>query len=348
MMRSTLLIVLAAGCNMLDPRMADVTLDAAGPPDGAPDAPPKTYLLAPGTPVPSVAMNAELLSQIKIFDGLSDSALMTNNGVVLRSPGKANGAAVMFWNFGSAPIVDNFIASAPIYILCDDDGAGTLTPRTDHPWLIDSIPGDPRYSPFRRIMYVPLTLSYAGQLIASIEALQEAFDRGLVGEPKAVGTWRNMPVVPPGTKLEVGGVNPPVAATQVYGRGYTVELIPLGGTLGVQPLRNGSIPMGQESRLLSGVVIGGVVTTAPDPQPVFQYGIPTAAPTTSFNYTPVVTALDVRLANGVDPATVSNDTALFKRSTTGSIQGFYPVAVDNYIVTTTVSNKQIQFVEGEP
>jgi hypothetical protein len=347
-MRSTLLIVLAAGCNMLDPRMADITLDAAGPPDGAPDAPPKTYLLAPGTPVPSIATNAELLSQIKIFDGLSDSALMTNNGVVLRTTGKANGAAVMYWSFGNAPIVDNFVASAPLYILCDDDGAGNLTPRAGHPYLIDSIPGDARYSPLRRIMYVPLTLSYQGQLITSVEALQEAFDRGLVGEPKLAGTWRNMPVVPPGTKLEVGGVNPPVAATQVYGRGYIVELFPLGGTLGVQPLRNGSVPIGQESRLISGVVTGGVVSTQLDAQPVFQYGIPIAAPTTTFNYTPIVTELDVRLATGIDPVTITNDTVLFKRSTTGSIQGYYATAVDSYVVTTTVSNKQIQFVEGEP
>lgn len=347
-MRSTLLIVLAAGCNMLDPRTVDITLDAAGPPDGAPDAPPKTYLLAPGTPVPSIATNAELLSQIKIYDGLIDSALTTNNGVVLRATGKANGTTVMYWSFGNAPLADNFVASAPLYILCDDDGAGTLTPRTDHPWLIDSIPGDPRYSALRRIMYVPLTLAYQGQLITSVEALQEAFDRGFIGEPKSAGTWRNMPVVPPGTKLEVGGANPPVAATQVYGRGYIVELFPLGGAFGIQPLRFGSVPIGQESRLLSGVLTGGVLSTTLDAQPVFQYGIPTAAPTTTFNYTPVVTQLDVRLASGVDPTAITSDTALFKRGATGLISGYYPAAVDNYVVTTTVSNKQIQFVEGEP
>jgi hypothetical protein len=56
----------------------------------------------------------------------------------------------------------------------------------------------------------------------------------------------------------------------------------------------------------------------------------------------------VRLATGVEPVTITNDTALFRRSATGSISGFFPTAVDNYIVTTTVSNKQIQFVEGQP
>jgi hypothetical protein len=88
--------------------------------------------------------------------------------------------------------------------------------------------------------------------------------------------------------------------------------------------------------------------TSLDAQPVFQYGIPTAPPTTTFNYTPLVTELDVRLATGVDPATITADTSLFKRSTSGSISGYYPTAVDSHTVTTTVSNKQIQFVDGAP
>ena len=120
--------------------------------------------------------------------------------------------------------------------------------------------------------------------------------------------------------------------------------------LGIQPLRNGSVPIGQESRLLSGVATGTppVMPTSLDAQPVFQYGIPAAPPTTAYNYTPLVTELDVRLATGVDPTTIMADTSLFKRSTSGSINGYYPAAVDSYTVTTSVSNKQIQFVDGAP
>lgn len=347
-MRFALLIVLA-GCNMLDPRTADVTVDATRPIDARPDVA-GTSLLPPGSEVPSIATNAELLSQIKIFDGLSDNALAMAGGVVTRSTGKAGGATVMYWNFGSAPVEGNFAVSSPIYVLCDDDGAGNLTPRTDHPFLIDSIPGDARYSAVRRIINVPVTSAYAGELITSIEALTEAVDKGLVGEPKPAGTWRNMPVVPPGTKLELGAAVEPMVALQVYAHGYVVDLFPLGGTMGIQPLRNGSIPMGQESRLLSGVATGvpPVMPTGLDAQPVFQYGIPAAPPTTAFNYTPLVTELDVRLATGVDPTTINNDASLFKRSTSGSITGYYTTAVDNYLVTTNVSNKQIQFVDGAP
>ncbi|HUS30930.1 MAG TPA: hypothetical protein VMZ53_20610 [Kofleriaceae bacterium] len=351
-MKSTrlLYIVTLAGCDMLGPRTSDIAIDA--PPsshhDAAVDA--STYLLPAGSDVPRITTNAELTSQIKINDGLSDSALAAAGGVITRSTGKASGATVMYWNFGAAPLAENFVASAPLYVLCDDDGNGNLTPRTGHPYLIDSIPGDPRYSPIRRIINVPVTASYNGQLITSVEALAEAYDRGLVGEPKPGGTWRDMPVVPTGTLLEVSSTVAPAAATEVYGRGFVVELFPLGGALGIQPLRNGVIPIGQESRLLSGVATGmpPVMPTALDPQPVFQYGIPAAPPTTTFNWTPIVTELDVRLASGVDPTTVTNDASLFKRSTTGAITGYYTTTVDNYTVMTTVSNKPIQFVDGAP
>jgi hypothetical protein len=212
--------------------------------------------------------------------------------------------------------------------------------------LLDSIPGDARYGGARRLIYLPVTAAYAGEQITSIEALNEALELGLVGEPKLAGTWRNMPVVPPGIKLELGGAAAPMEATKVYARGYIVDVLPLAYP---QPLRNGSIPMGHELRLFSGVA-GGMppaLPTSADPQPVFQYGIPAAPPTTAFNYTPIVTALDVRLANGVEPLTINNDSQLFRR-VNGSINGYFGTAVDSYVVTTTVSNKQIQFVEGAP
>lgn len=350
----TLLIAAAAslgGCDMLKPRLDDTRVDA--PPGLAIDASHDSgtrYVLPPGASVPSIADNAELLSQIKVYDGLSDSALAAAGGVVTRSTGKAAGVTVMYWNFGSSPVEGNFAVSSTAYVLCDDDGAGTLTPRTDHPYIIDTIPGDPRYSALHRFFNVPVTSKYAGERITSLEALLEANELGLVGDPVIAGTWRNMPVVPTGTKLELGAAAAPMPATEVYGKGYRIELIPLGGAIGLQPLRNNAIPMGQELRLLSGVAAGTppALPTSLDAQPVFQYGIPLAPPTTAFNYTPLVTEIDVRLATGVDPTTITNDTALFKRSTSGSISGYYPTSVDSYVVTTTVSNKQIQFADGAP
>jgi hypothetical protein len=348
-----LVAALLAGCDMLGPRVDDITLDAPPkpiPPDApAPDAAGPRYVLPAGSDVPSVTTNDELTSQIKIFDGLSDSALASNGGVLARSTGKANGVAVKYWTFGGARIIDNFVASAPLYVLADSDGMGGYTPRVEHPYLIDSLPGDTGYSAIRRVIYVPVTASYQGQLLTSVAALQEALDLGLVTDPVPAGTWRNMPVVAPGTKLEVStGVSVP--ATEVFARGYRVELFPLGGDLGIQPLRNGTPPQGQEARLLSGVATGTPpsLTTTLDAQPVFQYGIPAAPPTTAFNYTPIVVELDVRLANAIDPTTITSDAQLFRRGATGSISGYYPDSVASYVVTTNVSNKQIQFVDGAP
>src|ERR1044071_491947 len=101
MIKAILLVVLA-GCNLMKPRVSDETADA--PPsniDAAKDAPPggPKYVLPAGANVPNVSDNAELVSQIKIFDGLSDSALVASGGVVTRSPGKAAGVSVMYWSF---------------------------------------------------------------------------------------------------------------------------------------------------------------------------------------------------------------------------------------------------------
>lgn len=353
-----LLVAFAAGCDYLQPLVEDdrydaaptVEIDAMTPPPT--DAAGPRYVLPAGSTIPAVADNPELVIQIRLNDGLSDSALAASGGVLVRSTGKAAGATVMFWNFGSAPMSGNFAVTAPLYVLVDSDGGTGWIPRTDHPGLIDSIPGDVRYSPIRRIIYVPVTASYAGERLTSIDALAEALELGLVAEPVPAGTWRNMPVVPPDTKLEVGGTPPlpPVEPTEVYGRGYRVTLFALGGDRGTQPLRNGSMPVGQESRLFSGVATGTPPTLPAnaDATALFQYGIPAAPPTTTFNYTPLVTQLDVRLANGVAPAGIMNDPQLFARSGTGSITGHYVDTVATYAVTTTVSNKQLQFQEGQP
>lgn len=347
-----LAIALLAGCDLLEPRASDDRLDAApaavldaAPPDAPPAGP--RYLLPPGAPVPSVADEPELANQIRIFDGLSDSALEASGGVVVRGTGKAAGATVRFWDFGAAQMEGNFAIKAPLYVLADPDGEGGFTPRGDHPYLIDSIPGDPRYSAMRQIVWLPVTEAYAGELITSVEALGEALALGLVGEPQPAGTWRNMPVVVTGTRLELGGAAEPMAATEVYGRGHRVELFLLGYE---QPLRNNLVPVGQESRLLSGIESGDPPTlpTAADPQPVFQYGIPAGPPTTAFNYTPLSTALEVRLASGVGPAAIDADGDLFSRSASGSITGYYTDNVASYTVTTTISNRQVQFAEGSP
>jgi len=229
----------------------------------------------------------------------------------------------------------------------------------------------------RRIYYVPVTTAYAGEQFTSVAALAEALARGLIEEPRPAlflpalptetGLWRNLPVVPPGMMLEVGPTaSDQVAATEVYGRGYRVSVFSLGGAYAIQPLKRNEVPIGQESRLLSGVPTGTppAMPVVADSQPVFQYGIPGGPVTTDFTYTPVATALDVRLASvdtdtdgivdSVLPSAITSDAELFRRDTSCSrawrcrlVTGYFD-KVAGYTLTTTTTNRQIQFVEGSP
>lgn len=344
-MRKLLLVLVFAGCDRLGPRVDDLTADAI--PTDAPvdNAVPGTHFILPaGATVPHVSSHAGMVAQIRLNDGLSDSALQMAGGVLARSVGKSGGATVSFWNFGAAPVAGNFAVVAPVYVLVDTDG---ITPLP-HPLLLDTIPGDSSYSQVRRIMFVPVTASYAGELLTRTEAIAEALELGLIAEPIAAGTWRSLPVVPHDTLLEVGA-NPPLAPIEVYAAGYLVTAFPLGT---IQPLRNGGVPIGQESRLVSGVATGTppVMPTTADPQPVFQYPIPTAPPTTTPNYTPLTAQVDVRLVGGVAPTAVTDDTQVFRRNpvTTGSINGYLTDTVASFTITTNVTFRHIQFQEGLP
>ena len=346
--RSVFIVAVLGACN-IGPQVSDLPIDALIPPDVAP----ATSILPAGSPVPSISDNTELINQIRLNDGLSDSALAASNGVVTRGTGKSGGATVRYWNFGPVPVEGTIAVVAPLYVFGTiDTGSGAFTPLPNHPALIDTICGDTRYSPIRRVYQVPVTAMYAGQEITSMSALSEALDRGLVSDPVPDGTWVNMPVVLPGTTLEIGdpAAYAPAPTKQVYGKGYLVDVFELGTSLGRQPLRNAQVPIGQDSGLQSGVATGTppILSTAIDPEPVFQYTIPTAAPTTTPNYSPLATDVTVRLADGIAPTAIAADTDLFKRSSSGAITGYRADNVASYTVGTTTNNLQLQFAEGAP
>jgi hypothetical protein len=343
MITKCLIVVTSLAACTLHPLVSDV------PPDGPPGDGAATSLLPPGTIVPGISTNTALVDQIRINEGLTYATLMTNGGIVTRTAGKSAGATVEYWNFGSATLETNGIAVlAPLYVFGTENGSA-FTPSTTHPPLIDTICGDTRYSPFRRVIDVPFTDTYAGQLITSLDALDDAVNLGIVGTPTPDGTWINMPVVLPGLLLEVGSDVPPLPTQQVYGEGYLVDVFELGTSLGRQPLKSGQVPVGQASSLMTGVASGsGVLSTTPDPSLVFQYAIPTTAPTTTPNYSPVATTVTVQLADGVAPSAITSDGDLFVRNSSGAVTGYYVANVAGYTVTTTTSNMQLQFTEGSP
>jgi hypothetical protein len=391
-----IIVMCLASCN-LGP-LADDPIDSGIPPkEDAPPPPedgkvPFQFILPPGTVVPSTATDNAILVQIRINDGVVDPNVTTGvHPPIPRGTGKVAGNVnVRFWNFGPTPIegiggVFPIAVVAPLFVFGTFDDAGVVfTPSTTHPQLIDSIPGDVRYSPIRRVVNVPFTPLYAGELITSVDALNEAIERGLVGDPvndvmidpvtptTKSNTFINLPVVLPTATLEVGPLATDVITPrQVYGGGFLVDVFEIGTKFGRQPFRNNFVPIGQVSGLQTGVpAADGSLPTAIDPKLVFQYPIPTAAPLANApNYSPVATDITVRLASGVAPTAILADNAcpadsvcaggagfpgadLFKRAAngaiTGAINGFFPARVSTFTVQLTTNNIQLQFEEGLP
>lgn len=311
-----LLALVLAGC-ALDPLVED-------------EPQVSVHILPPGTEVPDVSENAELVHQIEVHDGLDDGALVEAEGVIPRAQAWANGVPVSYWAFGNATRITAFA-----YILVDGD-----TP-IDHPWILDTIPGDPGYSAFRRLSRVQVTPAYDGEVLPDLDALFDAIELGLVEEPQDAVSWVDAPVVVPGTTLAVADdqVAEPIEA---YAAGWRVDYFAIGTALGEQPLRNGNISATQMSRLREGMSAGF------SGKPVFQAALPTEPPTDRPNFLPLVTQLEVRLAPGVVAATdVDADADLYVRSMTGSISA-YTVLVDSYTVTTTTMNWPMQLEEGKP
>jgi hypothetical protein len=288
-------------------------------------------ILPPGSELPRIDENLELLHQIQVHDGLDDGALEMNGGRVLRITGWAEGAQVSYWSFGNAP---RFGALA--YVLVDEQRR-----PIEHPMILDSIPGDAVYSPMRKLIHVVVTDDYDGEIFPTVESLTDGVELGLVLEPEPVGTWFDAPVVMPGTTLDRGESVEPTPTREAIAQGYRVDLFVFDDDpRAVQPLRSGSIPTTQAASLRE----QGSVSFKPSP--VFQKALPAAPPAEMANYTPLVQIVEVQLATGVVAADLHADADLFTRGMTGSISG-YTAAVDSATVTTVYKNWPMEFAPLE-
>jgi hypothetical protein len=255
-------------------------------------------VLPPFTEVPAVASHPVLERQIRINDGISDSLVAMGGAVPLRN-GFAKGTAIRYWDLGDAP--QTF---AQIYVLYQADG----TTRLDHPPIVDTVPGDTGYSPFRLVQNVVVTDTYKGQVIPSFEALNDAVDMGIVLEPTPpeMPMWIDGPVVQVGAKLDTGPGQAPVETFPVYAHGYKTHLLPVGGAAAFRPLaRAGRLPRGDAHR----ITVGNAVN--PVPEPTFQN-----APS---NWTPGVRIIECTV-NPIEPvAPVANEGELFTRDMMGNL-----------------------------
>lgn len=295
-----------------------------------------SHLLPAGTPVPDATSNPDLKVQITLNDGLDDTAIAANMPVP-RGMGQSGGATVRFWSFGPATQ-----APSPIYKFFKMTDSG-LVPIA-HPPLLDALPGDYGYGIIHGINQVVVTDKYNGELITTMDALADAIDLGLVNEAVPLKMFVDCPVVLPNTKLDVGGTPPQQAVPEtMYARGYTVTAFEFGGALGVQPIPAGGVlmPTSQVSFLREP---GKIYDTT---RPIFQATIPTTTPPAAMpNYTPLSVVVNVDLVSA-SAGTITKDSDLFIRSSTGAITGTQPV-VATFQVTTSIQLLQLQFTDGMP
>jgi hypothetical protein len=227
-----------------------------------------------------------------------------------------------------------------------DPTSPTFGLMATHPPLVEVVPGDIDYEPVHTVFNVAFTDKYAGEKITTLGALSDAIDLQLVQAPVGIKVFVNWPIVRPGLQLEVGGAGP-VPPTPVYARGYLVDSFPLGGMLGRQPNPRGLLPTSQVSFLRE-----AGKATYDMAHPIFQATIPTAAPGMNPNYTPVSLIVHVDLVPSKTVADIHKDSDLFARSPSGDIMsanlGSTGGPVAGFIVTSQLTDLQIQFAEGAP
>jgi hypothetical protein len=181
-----------------------------------------THILPAGSSVPALADDPTLLAQVLTGDGIGGTTAPLYSGF-------AAGEPVSFWELGAAPPF-----AGPMYVLVQRDGAGNLVP-TGHPPILGTIPGDTGYSPFRLVVTVEVTAAYAGQVLPSTDALDDAVAAGLVGEPTMARTAETFLVAAPTSLLDLGDGSNFAANHPFYYdgvAGYAFDLGPIPGAAG--------------------------------------------------------------------------------------------------------------------
>lgn len=148
------------------------------------------HILGAGSSVPSAYDDATLTDRIDSADGVDRD--------VTRVSAFVHGERTWYWLLGEAGD-----RPMPAWVLCERVAGGGCEP-IDHPYVVDALPGEEGYSPFGQVHWVPITGRYGGELLTSVDAIDEALARGLVEEPEKQLRLLHCPVVHPEVRLEVG------------------------------------------------------------------------------------------------------------------------------------------------
>lgn len=310
---SAALALASAGC--LDPLVSDAPTQSL-------------HVLPPGSAVEPIAANPDLARQIRVNDGLNDTQLANSGGIVPLRSGWARGAPLKYWDLGDTPATQ-----ALLYVLVRRDGEAVVP--IEHPYVAEAIPGDTGYSPMLLVQHVVVTDRYRGEVLASLEAISDAVDLGLVEEPVPVPQFVDGPIVPEGTKLDTGPGGAPTTTVPVYVHGYRADLLPVGGASAFRTLaRVGRLPRGDVHKIRVGNAVAMVA------EPTFQNG---AAP-----WSPAVRLIECHVTAPAEAgAPVASEDLLFTRDMTGNLAASTDRVID-WEITTTTKNWPVFVPEGSP
>jgi hypothetical protein len=195
---------LIAGC--LDPLVDDEQMEDDD-----------TAILPAGSKVPSAYDDPALAAQIDENDGVGRVIPLLN--------AFAGGEQVRYWTFGEAPT-----AIAPVYVV-GRMKKGAFEKLPDHPTVFDVVPGDQGYTPWWQAFLVVVTKSYNGELLTSVEAIQEAAVAGLVDPPAPQNMYVNCPIVHGDARLDMGPDAGLAEPNPAYYKGVLVAYFDLGPAL---------------------------------------------------------------------------------------------------------------------
>jgi len=251
---------LSSGC--VDP----LTSDAVERPE---------LVLAAGSQVLPIAADAAKTAQIAAHDGLDT----TQDGVVRASTGFWNGEAIRFFDFGESsataiPLIRLVVESA--------DGTHHVGGKTyaelPHPPIFDKVPGDAGYSPWWTVVLLPVTERYAGELLTSFAAVEEARREGLVATEVVSDEVVNCPVVAAEALLQRSVDGAPEAPEQAYYKGKLIRYFSFDhihtdeAVVSAPPMyelrREGGEPISEAERGVDFTVDGDLLDT----NDVFLYG----------------------------------------------------------------------------
>ncbi len=261
-----------------------------------------THIQPQGYLVPHVSTSADLTRQIRVNDGLADQALLDAGGVVKLKSGFAAGSPIQYWDFGDVN------GQAGVLFRLVEKTGDVVTPLHS-PYIVNALPGDAGYSPLWLVQDVVVTEHYHGEVLASVEALTDAVDLGLIEEPVPALLYMDGPIVAQGTVLDMGMGQPTRSTTEVYAHGYRADMFFLGGATPLKVIaKAGKLPKGDVHMVSLGNAVSPMKT------PLFQ--------NLSTPWTPMVRVINCRATppDATDPTTIlTSETQLFTRDMMGNL-----------------------------